>query len=146
MKWIVWIWVLLLGVSSASAETVYASRTTQVFASPGEATLGRIYAGTRLDADSEQNGFRQVRFAGLNGYVEADAVSGAQGQIDIHMAKVVSPYGTETVVLRSSPSNSYKTVSIIQAGASVQTLGVFNGFVLVRIGDVSGFLSKNEIE
>ena len=134
----------LTAVSSA-AETVYAARTTPVFSSPGGAELGRIYAGAALSAEAETDGFRRIRLAGLSGFAEASRLSVRQERDESISAQVYSPYGTETVVLRSAPSDSCSAVSILRAGEKVRVLGVFGRFRFVKAQAGSGFLSSDEM-
>ena len=43
--------------------------------------------------------------------------------------QVVSPYGTQSVVVRDTPSNSYDAVSMLEVGDDVRVIdGPFGGF------------------
>ena len=137
--------LILPAFARASAEMAYAARTAQVFASPGGTVLGQLFAGSVLEADKEQNGFCRIRVAGLSGFVKADLLSPEREQSSIRTARTYSPYGTETVVLRSVPSDSCSTAGILRAGESVHVLGSFGGFSLVRTANLLGFLSHEEL-
>ena len=49
-------------------------------------------------------------------------------------ASVVSPYGTQSVVLRDRPSNSYDAVAMLMVGDSVLVIGEMNEFKYVQTG------------
>ena len=143
------IWILFFALwlisAFAAADAVFAARTAIVFSSPGGAQLGQVYAGAELAAEAEQNGFRRVRLAGLTGFVETAAVTAVKGRDETRDAKVSSPYGTETIVLRSAPSGSCSTVGILRTDESVRLLGHFGTFRYVRSPAGTGFLSSEEI-
>ena len=60
---------------------------------------------------------------------------------------VVSPYGTQSVVLRNQPSNSYDAVTMLMVGETVTVIGVSGDFCFVQTGDSSvGCLAGNELK
>jgi len=61
--------------------------------------------------------------------------------------RVVSPYGTQSVVLRDRPSNSYDAVMMLQVGDTVTQIGVSGDFCFVVAGDDSaGCLHVSELK
>ena len=146
MIWILSFFVLCLTAAFAAADAAFAARTAKVFSTPGGTQLGQVYAGTELTADAEQNGFRRIRLAGLTGFVEAAAITSVKERDETRDARVLSPYGTETIVLRSAPSGSCSTVGILRTGEKVCLLGQFGGFRYVRSPAGAGFLSSEEIK
>ncbi len=146
MIWILFFFVLCLTAAFAVADAVFASRTANVYSTSGGAKLGQVYAGTELTADAEQNGFRRVRLAGLTGFVETAAITSVKERDETRNVRVLSPYGTETIVLRSAPSGSCSMVGILRTGEPVRLLGQFGGFRYVRSSAGTGFLSSEEIK
>ena len=60
---------------------------------------------------------------------------------------VVSPYGTQSVVLRDRPSNSYDAVAMLMVGESVTVIGVSGDFCFVQLADSSvGCLLGSELK
>ena len=142
----IFFFLLSLGAVCTSAETIYTVRTVSVFSSPQGQELGRIYAGTAVNAGEEQSGFRRIKLASLTAYAEADAFSADQGRNETQTAQALSPYGTETLILRDKPSDSCSTIGVLRAGETVRILGSFNGFCFVQSKSGSGFLSLQEIK
>lgn len=60
--------------------------------------------------------------------------------------QVVSPYGTQSVVLRDAPSNSYDAVAMLMVGQEITAVGTAGEFYFVMLGDGStGWLAANEV-
>jgi len=60
---------------------------------------------------------------------------------------VLSPYGTQSVVLRSAPSDSYDAVAMLMVGQKVTAAGEWDAFYFVVTQDgVFGWLAADEIE
>ena len=58
---------------------------------------------------------------------------------------VVSPYGTQSVVVRNTPSNSYDAVAMAEVGDEVRVIGTKGDYYYVLLGDGSvGCLSTSE--
>ena len=61
--------------------------------------------------------------------------------------EVISPYGTQSVVLRDRPSDSYDAVAMLTVGETVRVLGTFGGYYYVRTqSDCVGCLSGDELD
>ena len=73
--------------------------------------------------------------------------SAASGVGDATLSmEVVSPYGTQSVVLRSEASDSYDAVAMLTVGESVQVIGVADGFYYVQLDDECvGCLASDEL-
>ena len=140
------LFALFFASAYAAADAVFAARTAVVFSSPDGSKLGQVYAGAELSAEAEQNGLRLIRLAGLTGFIEAAEITSAKERDETRNAKVLSPYGTETIVLRSTPSDSCSTVGILRTGETVRLLGCFGGFWYVRSPAGKGFLSLEEVK
>ena len=68
--------------------------------------------------------------------------------VDARQARrVVSPYGTPSVVLRDRASNSYNAVMMLQMGAAVTQIGVSGEFCYVMTDDGTvGCLLASELK
>ena len=99
------------------------------------------------------SGWTQVTLGGsvnsVSGYMSSQYLAGeAAGVIDATRSmEVVSPYGTQSVVLRSEASDSYDAVAMLAVGASVQVIGVADGFYYVQLdGECVGCLASDELK
>ena len=118
-------------------------------------SLGGFYSGTAVEIISDAgNGWSQVTIGGgqssISGYMVSDYLatgSEMAGVIDAtYDREVVSPYGTQSVVLRSKPSDSYDAVAMLTVGEAVRVIGVSGDFYYVRMSDDSvGCLSSDEL-
>jgi uncharacterized protein YgiM (DUF1202 family) len=72
----------------------------------------------------------------------------ASSAVDARETKrVVSPYGTQSVVLRDRPSNSYDAVMMLMVGDAVTVIGTSGDFCFVQTGDSSvGCLLGSELK
>ena len=60
---------------------------------------------------------------------------------------VVSPYGTQSVVLRDAPSDSYGAVAMLMVGQKVTAAGEYEAFYFVLLEDGTyGWLAADEIK
>ena len=64
---------------------------------------------------------------------------------------VVSPYGTQSVVLRSEPSDSYDALAMLKVGQELTVVGVRGEFCFVQLEDgsmgwLAGWLADDEIK
>ena len=118
-------------------------------------SMGGFYSGTEVEIVSDAgDGWSEVTIGGgqssVSGYMASDYLttgSGMSGVLDATYDKeVVSPYGTQSVVLRSKPSNSYDAVAMLTVGEAVRVIGVSGDFYYVRMSDDSvGCLSSDEL-
>ena len=118
-------------------------------------SLGGFYSGTQVEIISDAGGgWSQVTIGGgqssVSGYMVSDYLatgSDMDGVIDAtYDREVVSPYGTQSVVLRSKPSDSYDAVAMLTVGEAVRVIGVSGDFYYVRMSDDSvGCLSSDEL-
>ena len=113
--------------------------------------LGKFLSGTqvRLLGDAG-NGWSQVAIGQgmgtVTGYVMTQYLSGQMNVDATYAAQVVSPYGTQSVVLRDRPSNSYDAVAMLMVGDSVLVIGEMNEFKYVQTGNgCVGCLLGNEL-
>lgn len=61
--------------------------------------------------------------------------------------KVESPYGTQSVVLRSAPSDSYDAVAVLLVGQEITVVGEAEAFCFVLLADGSmGWLATDEVK
>lgn len=117
-------------------------------------SLGSFYTGTQVEVVADAgSGWTQVTLGGsvnsVSGYMSSQYLAGeAAGVIDATRSmEVVSPYGTQSVVLRSEASDSYDAVAMLAVGASVQVIGVADGFYYVQLdGECVGCLASDELK
>ena len=123
-------------------------------ASTQSRSLGSFYTGTQVEVVADAgSGWTQVTLGGsvnsVSGYMSSQYLAGeAAGVIDATRSmEVVSPYGTQSVVLRSEASDSYDAVAMLAVGASVQVIGVADGFYYVQLdGECVGYLASDELK
>lgn len=121
--------------------------------SADSASLGKFYSGTEVEILSDAgDGWSQVSIGGgqnsLDGYMMSDYLStDGEGVIDATFdMEVVSPYGTQSVVLRSKPSDSFDAVAMLEVGEAVRVIGVLGNFYYVQMDDDSvGCLDSSEL-
>jgi hypothetical protein len=78
---------------------------------------------------------------------EACIQAGGELLPEARAAKVISPYGTQSVVLRDAPSDSYHPVALLMVGEEITAVGVQGEFVYVLLKDGGmGWLEANEVE
>ena len=99
------------------------------------------------------NGWSQVTIGSgsnsLSGYMMTAYLS-----LDVSSVKdatlsmeVVSPYGTQSIMVRSEPSNSYDAVAALAVGDSVRVIGTTGNYYYVLLSDKSvGCLSTSEVK
>ena len=113
---------------------------------------GQFYTGTPVEIVADAgDGWSQVTIGGgvnsLSGYMmtrylaeDASAVQDMTKEM-----QVVSPYGTQSVVVRNTPSNSYDAVAMAEVGDEVRVIGTKGDYYYVLLGDGSvGCLSTSE--
>ena len=114
--------------------------------------VGQFYTGTPVEIVADAgDGWSQVTIGGgvnsLSGYMmtrylaeDASAVQDMTKEM-----QVVSPYGTQSVVVRNTPSNSYDAVAMAEVGDEVCVIGTKGDYYYVLLGDGSvGCLSTSE--
>ena len=114
------------------------------------AVLGKFYSGTQVEVLCDAGGgWSQVRVGGVKGYMMTQYLSssGAGVTDGTYDRRVVSPYGTQSVVLRDRPSDSYDAVAMLTVGETVRVLGTSGDYCYVRTqGACVGCLSGDELE
>ena len=102
---------------------------TQVKVVSYGATWCEVYVGTR-------HGYMMTRYLAEDASAVQDMTKEMQ---------VVSPYGTQSVVVRNTPSNSYDAVAMAEVGDEVRVIGTKGDYYYVLLGDGSvGCLSTSE--
>lgn len=117
------------------------------------ASLGRFMSGTQVEIVADAgNGWSQVVIGGgmnsFGGYMMTDYLrADAAGVLDAREDRlVVSPYGTQSVVLRDRPGNAYDAVMMLEVGTAVKVIGVTGEFCYVLAGDMTvGCLAADEL-
>lgn len=115
------------------------------------AVLGRFYTGTPVEVLFDAgNGWSCVSVGCGRGYVEgyarSESLSDSGGRDATWMMTVASPYGTLSVVLRDSPSNSYSAVTMLAVGTLVRVIGTAGDYLYVQLDDGSvGCLAQDEV-
>lgn len=113
--------------------------------------VGKFVSGTQVEVIADAgDGWSQVCIgsgqASVTGYMMTDYLK-ASSAIDARESRmVISPYGTQSVVLRDRPSNSYDAVAMLMVGEMVTVIGVNGDFCFVQTGDSSvGCLLDSEL-
>ena len=114
--------------------------------------VGKFVSGTRVEILADAgDGWSQVRIGGgqnaVTGYMMTQYLRSASTVDARESRKVTSPYGTQSVVLRDRPSNSYDAVMMLMVGETVTVIGVSGDFCYVQTGDSSvGCLASDELK
>ena len=118
-------------------------------------SLGSFYSGTQVEIVADAgSGWSEVTIGNeagsISGYMMSDYLkTGSDMALVIDATydmRVVSPYGTQSVVLRSRPSDSYDAVAMLEVGEAVRVIGVSGDFYYVRIdNNAVGCLSDDEL-
>ena len=118
-------------------------------------SLGGFYSGTQVEIVSDAGeGWSEVNIGSgsgsVSGYMMSEYLATGSDMSGVrdstYRGEVVSPYGTQSVVLRDAPSNSYDAVAMLPVGESVRVIGESGDFYYVRTGDNSvGCLSADEV-
>ena len=117
-------------------------------------SLGQFYTGTPVNIVLDAgNGWSQVTIGSGNNslsgymmtaYLSADASSVTDATLYM---EVTSPYGTQSIIVRSEPSNSYDAVAALVVGDSVRVIGTAGSYYYVLLSDQSvGCLSTSEVK
>ena len=114
--------------------------------------VGKFVSGTQVDVIADAgDGWSQVRIGGgrssLEGYMMTSYLKSSSAIDARESRRVTSPYGTQSVVLRDKPSNSYHAVAMLMVGETVTVIGVNGDFCFVQLGDSSvGCLLSSELK
>ena len=114
--------------------------------------IGKFVSGTPVEIVADAGGgWAQVVIGGgqssISGYMKTDYLRSSSA-VDARERRVVaSPYGTQSVVLRDRPSNSYDGVMMLMVGETVTVIGVSGDFCFVQTADSSvGCLMNSELK
>ena len=116
------------------------------------AVVGKFVSGTRLEVLGDAGGgFSQVCIGdgrgSVMGYMMTSYLKDSSAVDARESRQVVSPYGTQSVVLRDRPSNSYDAVAMLMVGETVTVIGVSGDFCFVQTADLSvGCLLGSELK
>ena len=115
-----------------------------------EPSLGPVFG---IKGGAAGGGWSQVRIggadSGVGGYMMTQYLSadGAGVKDATYDRRVVSPYGTQSVVLRDRPSDSYAAVAMLTVGETVRVLGTSGSYYYVRTSSACvGCLSDDELD
>ncbi len=114
--------------------------------------VGQFYTGTPVEIVSDAgDGWAEVTVGGgvnsLSGYMMRQYLSTDVSAVQdaTKSMEVISPYGTQSVVVRDTPSNSYDAVAMLEIGDDVRVIGTKGNYYYVLLGDNSvGCLSTSE--
>lgn len=104
--------------------------------------VGKFVSGTQVEIVADEGeGWSQVRIGGgrhaVSGYMMTEYLRDSSAVDAREKRKVASPYGTQSVVLRDRPSNSYDAVMMLPVGETVTVIGVSGEFCYVIAADGS---------
>lgn len=118
-------------------------------------SLGSFYSGTQVEIVADAgSGWSEVSIGSglgsVSGYMMSEYLATGSDMDSVidgtYDMRVVSPYGTQSVVLRSRPSDSYDAVAMLEVGEAVRVIGVSGDFYYVRSGeDAIGCLAGDEL-
>lgn len=115
-------------------------------------SVGKFLSGTQVEIIADAGGgWAQVEIGGgrnsIGGYMMKEYLH-AQAGVDARQTRrVISPYGTPSVVLRDRASNSYSAVMMLQVGAAVTQIGAAGEFCYVITDDGTvGCLLTSELK
>ena len=121
-------------------------------ASTQSRSLGKFYTGTEVEIVADAgDGWAQVTIGGsvssVSGYMAREYLAKETKLDATRDMEVVSPYGTQSVVLRSEASDSYDAVAMLAVGESVRVIGVADGFYYVQLDEECvGCLASDELK
>lgn len=116
-------------------------------------SLGRFCSGTVVEVLADAGGgWAQVTIGGeagclsgymMSSYLSTDALAVLDATYEV---TVVSPYGTQSVVLRDHPSDSFGAVAMLAVGETVRVIGVSGDYCYVQLADSTvGCLAADEV-
>lgn len=114
--------------------------------------VGKFVSGTPVEILRDAgDGWSEVCIgahqSGVTGYMMTNYLK-PECRVDAtERRQVVSPYGTQSVVLRSRPSNSYDAVAMLMVGDVVTVVGSHGDFCYVITADAcAGCLAVSELK
>ncbi|MBE5800206.1 MAG: SH3 domain-containing protein [Clostridiales bacterium] len=116
------------------------------------AIVGKFVSGTQVEVIADAgSGWSQVRIGSgqnsVSGYMMTSYLKPSSKVDAREKRQVASPYGTQSVVLRDRPSNSYDAVMMLMVGDAVTVIGVNGDFCFVQTSDLSvGCLLGSELK
>ena len=116
------------------------------------AVVGKFVSGTPVEIIADAgDGWSQVCIGSgrcsVSGYMMTSYLKAGSAVDARETKRVVSPYGTQSVVLRDRPSNSYDAVMMLMVGETVTVIGTSGDFCFVQTGDSSvGCLLGSELK
>lgn len=123
--------------------------------SKDSSAIGQFYSGTEVEIVSDAGGgWSEVSIGGgqnsIEGYMMSSYLKSGSEAEDVLDAtqtrQVASPYGTQSVVLRDRPSDSYDAVAMLAVGDAVTVIGVSGDYCYVLLSDHSvGCLENSEL-
>ena len=114
--------------------------------------VGKFVSGTPVEILCDAgDGWSQVRIGSgrcsVSGYMMTSYLKAGSAVDARETKRVTSPYGTQSVVLRDRPSNSYDAVMMLMVGDLVTVIGTSGEFCFVQTSDASvGCLLGSELK
>lgn len=118
-------------------------------------SLGAFYSGTQVEIVSDAgDGWSEITIGGtssVSGYMKSEYLATGEQMNNVRDETfdgiVASPYGTQSIVLRDAPSDSYNAVAMLSVGETVRVIGESDTFYYVLTsGDAVGCLADDEVE
>lgn len=115
-------------------------------------SIGKFYSGTQVEILSDAgDGWAEVQIGTapycLSGYMMNEYLADSANVDATRDMEVISPYGTQSIVVRNRPSNSYDAVAMLEVGSQVHVIGTAGDYYYVRLSDDAvGCLSAEEVE
>lgn len=146
--------LLILPVAAMAQSAVVDGGSVNMRTEPGEgaAVIGRFVSGTRLEVLGDAgSGWSRVSIGSgkgsVTGYMMTKYLQPSSAVDARESRSVASPYGTQSVVLRDRPSNSYNAVAMLMVGETVTVIGTNGDFCFVQTADSSvGCLLGSELK
>lgn len=150
--------MLILPAGTLAQSAVVATDSLNMREAPSKdsTSLGQFYSGTQVEIVSDAGeGWSEVSIGSelnsVDGYMMSSYLAmgvAADGVTDGSLSmSVVSPYGTQSVVLRSKASNSYDAVAMLTVGETVRVVGISGDYYFVQMDDDSvGCLASDELQ
>ena len=141
---------MLLAASCAMAQSAVIddAQGLSVHVSPDHAAmaLGSFLSGTPVEIIADAGGgWSQIAIGSGSGVISGFAQSARVNAT--YEASVASPYGTQSVVLRDAPSNSYHPVAMLMVGDRVMVIGQAGEFRYVKtVSGCVGCLLESELK
>jgi len=147
---------MMLSAACAAAQSAVIDSADMLFVrvapDKGAAALGSFFSGTPVEIIADAGGgWSQIAIGTGNGTVSGYAMTqylSSAAQVSLaYEASVVSPYGTQSVVLRDRPDNSYHPVAMLMVGDRVMVIGQAGEFRYVKtMSGCVGCLLESELK